>query len=99
MLLKGLKMCIINITKVLLVVKTLIKKIYIYFFQVQFLRIILLNRLATTLISQQPGKHNAVATLISKYKLQNNCSLKKYISERKCKDYVNLCENDLSQNG
>ena len=88
-LLKGLKMCIINITKVLFAVKTLIKK---YFFQVQFLRIRLLNRSATTLISQQPWKHKAAATLISNHKLQNNCSLKKYISEHKYKNYVNSCE-------
>ena len=64
----------------------------IYFFQVQFLRIGLLNRSATTLISQQPWKYEAVATLISNHKLQNNYSLKKYISEYKCKNYVNSCE-------
>ena len=63
----------------------------IIFFQAQFLRIRLLNRSATTLISQQPGKHKAAAaTLISNHKLQNNCSLKKNISEHKCKNYVNL---------
>ena len=90
-LLKGLKMCIINIAKVLLVVKTLIKK-NIFFFQVQFLRIRLLSRSATTLISQQSWKHKAAATLISNRKLLNNCSLRKYISEYKCKNYVNLCE-------
>ena len=88
-LLKGLKMCIINITKVLLVVKTDEKK---FFSQVQFLRIRLLIRSATTIISQQPWKHKAAATLISSHKLQNNCSLQNYISEYKCKNYVNLCE-------
>ena len=112
----------INITNVLLLVKTLMKKYYFFqvqflkilfffrfsfwkyyffpgsvfenitFFQVQFLRIRLLNRSATTLISQQPGKHKAAATLISNYKLQNNCSLKKYISKHKYKNYVNLCK-------
>ena len=64
----------------------------ITFFQVQFLRIRLLNRSATTLISQQPWKHKAAATLTSNHKLQNNCSLKKYISEHKYKNYVNLCK-------
>ena len=90
-ILKGGKMCIINIAKVLLVAITLMKKI-LFFFQVQFLRIRLLSRSATTLISQQPWKHKAAATLISNHKLQNNCSLKKYISEHKYKNYVNLCE-------
>ena len=53
----------VNFAKVLLVVKTLIKKYY-YFFQVQFLRIRLSGRSATTLISQQPWKYKAAATLI-----------------------------------
>ena len=38
--------------------------------------------------SEQLWKHKTVATLISK----NNCSLKKYFSEHKYKNYVNLCE-------
>ena len=80
-------MFIINITKVFTCGEN-----FDYFFQVQFLRIRLLNRSATTLISQQPGKHKAAAALISNYKLQNNCSLKKYISKHKYKNYVNLCK-------
>ena len=90
-LLKGLKMCIINIANVLLVVKILIKKILFFWFSVLD-KIRLSSRSATTLISQQPWKHKAAATLISNHKLQNNCSLKKYISEHKCKNYVNWCE-------
>ena len=34
----------------------------------------------------------SATTLISNHKLQNNCSLKKYISKYKYKNYVNLCE-------
>ena len=40
--------------------------------------------------NQQPRKHKVAATLINNHKLQNNYSLKKYISEHKCKNYVNL---------
>ena len=67
------------------------KKILFFWFSVLD-KIRLSSRSATTLISQQPWKHKAAATLISNHKLQNNCSLKKYISEHKCKNYVNLCE-------
>ena len=67
------------------------KKILFFWFSVLD-RIRLSSRSATTLISQQPWKHKAAATLISNHKLQNNCSLKKYISEHKCKNYVNSCE-------
>ena len=66
----------VSIAKVLLVVKTLIKKYY--FFDSVLDRIRLSSRSATTLISN--------------HKLQNNCSLKKYISKYKYKNYVNLCE-------
>ena len=81
----------INITKVFTCGENFDKK-KIIFFQVQFSKIRLLNRSATTLISQQPWKHKPAATLISNHKLQNNCSLKKYISEHKYKNYVNSCE-------
>ena len=82
----------INITKVFTCGENFDKK-KIIFFQVQFSKIRLLNRSATTLISQQPWKDKAAAaTLISNHKLQNNCSLKKYISEHKYKNYVNSCE-------
>ena len=90
-LLKALKMCIINITEAFTCGENFDKK-NIICFQVQFSKIRLLNRSATTLISQQPWKHKAAATLISNHKLQNNCSLKKYISEHKYKNYVNSCE-------
>ena len=66
------------------------KKIFFWFSILD--RIRLSSRSATTVISQQPWKHKAAATIISNHKLQNNCSLKKYISEYKCKNYVNLCE-------
>ena len=67
------------------------KKIFFLLFSVLD-KIRLSSRSATTLISQQPWKHKAAATLISNHKLQNNCSLKKYISEHKYKNYVNSCE-------
>ena len=67
------------------------KKILFFWFSVLD-KIRLSSRSATTLISQQPWKHKAAATLISNHKLQNNCSLKKYISEHKYKNYMNLCE-------
>ena len=67
------------------------KKYYFFWFSVLD-KIRLSSRSATTLISQQPWKHKAAATLISNHKLQNNCSLKKYISEHKYKNYVNSCE-------
>ena len=57
-----------------------------YFFGSVLDRIKLSSRSATTLISQQSWKHKATATLISNHKLQNNCFLKKYISEHKCKN-------------
>ena len=81
----------INITKAFTCGENFDKKKFI-FFQVQFLKIRLLNRSAITLINQQPWKHKSAATLISNHKLQNNCSLKKYISEHKYKNYVNSCE-------
>ena len=80
----------VNIAKVLLVVKTLKKNIFFWFSVLDSIR--LSSRSATTLINQQPWKHKAAATLISNHKLQNNCYLKKYISEYKCKNYVNLSE-------
>ena len=61
-----------------------------YFFDSVLDRIRVSSRSATTLISQQPWKHKSAATLICNHKLQNNCYLKKYISEYECKNYVNL---------
>ena len=74
---------------------SILQKFYLWWklwFFSRFLRIRLLNKSATTLISQQPWKHKAGATLISNHKLQNNCFLKKYISEHKYNNYVNSCE-------
>ena len=61
---------------------------YNFFFTLQSVR------MSTTHINfdDKKIKHKGAATLISNHKLQNNCSLKKYISEHKCKNYVNLCE-------
>ena len=64
----------------------------IIFFQVQFWKKNFFSGSVFELISQQPWKHKAAATLINIHKLLNNCSLKKYISKHKYKNYVNLCE-------
>ena len=79
----------VNIAKSFTCGENFDKKILFFWFSVLD-KIRLSSRSATTLISQQPWKHKAAATLISNHKLQNNCSLKKYISEHKCKNYVNL---------
>ena len=78
----------VNIANVLLIFD---KKVLVFWFSVLD-RIRLSSRSATKLISQQPWKHKAAATLISSHKLQNNCFIKKYISGHRCKNDVNLCE-------
>ena len=79
----------INITKVFTCGENFYKK---YVFRFSFWKSSFFSGSVFKLISEQPWKYKAAATLISNHKLQNNCSLKKYISEHKYKNYVNSCE-------